>query len=103
MVTGWAVVTMRPSRRRLPRVVSVSCHRWLLPWAALKTCATWRRSEDRRVGKEWRSRWSPYHSKKEDGIRDLTVTGVQTCALPIYDCPGSYRCHATDGCCRGQR
>src|SRR3990167_8379526 len=22
--------------------------------------------------------------KKEDGIRDLTVTGVQTCALPIY-------------------
>src|SRR2546430_8302310 len=27
----------------------------------------------------------------EDGIRDLTVTGVQTCALPIYDdqTPGS--------------
>src|SRR6266567_7423527 len=31
----------------------------------------------------------------EDGIRDLTVTGVQTCALPIWahprgggDCPG---------------
>src|SRR2546427_7974629 len=23
----------------------------------------------------------------EDGIRDLTVTGVQTCALPIYACP----------------
>src|SRR2546430_17094881 len=22
----------------------------------------------------------------EDGIRDLTVTGVQTCALPIYWC-----------------
>src|SRR2546430_15156659 len=22
----------------------------------------------------------------EDGIRDLTVTGVQTCALPIYMC-----------------
>src|SRR2546430_13518550 len=22
----------------------------------------------------------------EDGIRDLTVTGVQTCALPIFDC-----------------
>src|SRR6478736_634722 len=81
------------------------------------------RSEERRVGKECRSRWSPYHYKKkllaaavadyrpaealagkqpkdeqgwtlalepfdfffqaEDGIRDLTVTGVQTCALPI--------------------
>src|SRR2546427_12851659 len=24
----------------------------------------------------------------EDGIRDLTVTGVQTCALPIYDGEG---------------
>src|SRR2546430_17418382 len=23
----------------------------------------------------------------EDGIRDLTVTGVQTCALPISSCP----------------
>src|SRR6478672_6657799 len=97
-----------------------------------------RRSEERRVGKECRSRWSPYHYKKkmhgkarltdahtievdghrvvtadkvliatgstswmpgslpgvehaitffffqaEDGIRDLIVTGVQTCALPI--------------------
>src|SRR3989337_1280336 len=77
------------------------------------------RSEERRVGKECRSRWSPYHYKKElalgtvgavapmlrsppegylfrfrafvhvffqgeDGIRDATVTGVQTCALPIF-------------------
>src|SRR2546430_12191979 len=24
----------------------------------------------------------------EDGIRDLTVTGVQTCALPIFLTPG---------------
>src|SRR2546430_14562134 len=29
----------------------------------------------------------------EDGIRDLTVTGVQTCALPISSpAPGSVRC-----------
>src|SRR2546430_17082423 len=28
----------------------------------------------------------------EDGIRDLTVTGVQTCALPIYP-PGLGRSH----------
>src|SRR2546430_1454062 len=62
------------------------------------------RSEERRVGKEGRSRGAPEHLKKktkensnhaiagevvsfffqaEDGIRDLTVTGVQTCALPI--------------------
>src|SRR5688572_31480505 len=25
-----------------------------------------------------------FFSQAEDGIRDLTVTGVQTCALPIY-------------------
>src|SRR2546430_4408008 len=25
----------------------------------------------------------------EDGIRDLTVTGVQTCALPIFSGPGA--------------
>src|SRR5690348_18486883 len=24
------------------------------------------RSEERRVGKEWRSRWSPYHKKKKE-------------------------------------
>src|SRR2546427_12584322 len=27
----------------------------------------------------------------EDGIRDLTVTGVQTCALPIWDGSGCFR------------
>src|SRR5689334_23453286 len=27
----------------------------------------------------------------EDGIRDGTVTGVQTCALPIWPAPGSLR------------
>src|SRR5215203_6772410 len=26
---------------------------------------TWKRSEERRVGKECRSRWSPYHYKKK--------------------------------------
>src|SRR2546430_12487537 len=33
----------------------------------------------------------------EDGIRDLTVTGVQTCALPISYCCGA------GCCCRGCR
>src|SRR3990167_4485666 len=35
----------------------------------------------------WRARWLTLWSnffQAEDGIRDLTVTGVQTCALPIY-------------------
>src|SRR2546430_7958581 len=28
--------------------------------------------------------WVVFFFQAEDGIRDLTVTGVQTCALPIY-------------------
>src|SRR2546430_17003169 len=31
----------------------------------------------------------------EDGIRDLTVTGVQTCALPICGCRSSGSCACT--------
>ena len=46
------------------------------------------RSEERRVGKECqvrcRSRWSPYHSSRRRHTRCNEVTGVQTCALPIY-------------------
>src|SRR2546427_9217996 len=37
----------------------------------------------------------------EDGIRDLTVTGVQTCALPISS--ASRACSAADGRCRCDR
>src|SRR2546430_7354882 len=34
----------------------------------------------------------------EDGIRDLTVTGVQTCALPILKLPCARRATSTGGC-----
>src|SRR2546430_9935389 len=30
------------------------------------------------------TRWHLFFFQAEDGIRDLTVTGVQTCALPIF-------------------
>src|SRR5689334_14819868 len=58
-----------------------------LGWPILKRSNWMRRarnfrSEERRVGKEGRLRWAAYQA--EDGIRDGTVTGVQTCALPIY-------------------
>src|SRR5688572_31995792 len=36
---------------------------------------------------------SPFFFQAEDGIRDLTVTGVQTCALPIL-CGPRRRRHA---------
>src|SRR5437762_9342883 len=52
----------------------ISC--WISPWCSLcaalsstpsaKGCGTQlQRSEERRVGKECRSRWSPYHYKKK--------------------------------------
>src|SRR5262249_47824825 len=41
------------------------------------------RSEERRVGKEGRCGGSRCCFQAEDGIRDWSVTGVQTCALPI--------------------
>src|SRR2546430_17542153 len=33
-----------------------------------------KRSEERRVGKEWRSRWSPYHYKKKTTAATLPIT-----------------------------
>src|SRR2546427_2183466 len=33
----------------------------------------------------------------EDGIRDLTVTGVQTCALPIWPLAGTPHCRPAAG------
>src|SRR3712207_5273892 len=40
------------------------------------------RSEERRVGKECRSRWSPYHLKKEGASGILGVLGFECCPLP---------------------
>src|SRR5205085_4363441 len=34
----------------------------------------------------WAAATSVFFFQAEDGIRDLTVTGVQTCALPIWSC-----------------
>src|SRR5437879_13334966 len=36
-----------------------------------------RRSEERRVGKECRSRWSPYHYIKKISKKEMTVTGSE--------------------------
>src|SRR2546430_3736149 len=36
------------------------------------------------VGRAWDRRGRFCFFQAEDGIRDLTVTGVQTCALPIW-------------------
>jgi len=38
------------------------------------------RSEERRIGQEWRSRWSPHHTKK---TKPREVTSVKTTANPL--------------------
>ena len=37
-----------------------------------------------RIESEMGGRWSIFFFQAEDGIRDDLVTGVQTCALPIW-------------------
>ena len=51
-----AVVKWARHQPHKPKVV-VSCHTWILAYFHVKNA----RSEERRVGKECRSRWSPYH------------------------------------------
>src|SRR5438874_11927599 len=41
--------------------------------------ATMIRSEERRVGKECRSRWSPYHEKKKRTNRKVAENELQKC------------------------
>ena len=48
---------------------------WLIACVGIPTCI---------------SVWRRFFFQAEDGIRDLIVTGVQTCALPISPLP----CHA---------
>src|SRR3712207_9462484 len=56
--------TSRERRIGVPRRASSSAARWLVTSSAsAPRCPT--RSEERRVGKECRSRWSPYHYKKK--------------------------------------
>src|SRR5438132_14404214 len=55
------------------------CHRWLRGQSACSPDkrAGHERSEERRVGKECRSRWAPYHEKKkreEGGEEDAVRT-----------------------------
>src|ERR1035437_8868711 len=43
------------------------------------------RSEERRVGKECRSRWSPYHYKKKKKNKSKTEHGTRTCSRQHCD------------------
>ena len=42
-------------------LISALVSAFLIPWLKTKIDADKLRSEERRVGKECRSRWSPYH------------------------------------------
>src|SRR5256885_2286558 len=44
-------------------------------------CCWWSWTASRR---RWTNMWISFFFQAEDGIRDYKVTGVQTCALPIY-------------------
>src|SRR6266852_8859556 len=44
-----------------------------------------RRSEERRVGKECRSRWSPYHLKKKKKIKRETIVSIKIIKKTVLD------------------
>src|SRR5437762_4367535 len=60
----------------------------LLAYSLKNECAKWIKSNREKVCKcsSWglSVRVSFFFFQAEDGIRDTSVTGVQTCALPIY-------------------
>src|SRR5688572_33383985 len=53
-----------------------SISRWITASSSWKRFCLFR-SEERRVGKECRSRWSQHHYKKNMGCRDINVSIVQ--------------------------
>ena len=53
--------TMKLNKTRVSMYVTESTTLKALDSRGKTKSASWRRSEERRVGKECRSRWSPYH------------------------------------------
>src|ERR1035441_119746 len=49
------------------------------------------RSEERRVGKECRSRWSPYHSRRRRHTRCLSDWSSDVCSSDLQGMPGKIR------------
>src|SRR5437762_2040440 len=83
LIEDWLFVAERHSDVLLPKKFRIAANRQLRSSSLPPTShVSPLRSEERRVGKESTSRSAPYQA--EDGIRDTSVTGVQTCALPIY-------------------
>src|SRR5437762_12590265 len=80
-------------------VVSVSCAMasWTCTWRT-RCVPPWRsrpslicfRSEERRVGKECRSRWAPYHYKKK--VFKVYVLASVLCAIQIHPFEGNLYC-----------
>src|SRR5436853_7544782 len=67
VLVGCGLLMLKVSRLKLPVI-------WLLVSMWLNTLTKsqiWTRSEERRVGKECRSRWSPYHYKIKKRRRRL--------------------------------
>src|SRR5438874_13831119 len=82
---------MASARKRLtgrtPRGMKINMITTCIPRNAGSDCVGARdlRSEERRVGKECRSRWSAYHYKKKIINRPFTIAQLVTNALATID------------------
>src|SRR5437870_13753183 len=70
------ILLLMPTLNFLPVWFALSLLRFRLPSRLPMMFILWMvammvRSEERRVGKECRSRWSPYHLKKKDDWKDV--------------------------------
>src|SRR3712207_9158429 len=71
-ITDWQTQQISPKERYLQLVEKMQ-------WLARRLQIFGVRSEERRVGKECRSRWSPYHYKKTRVILDLCPSWYPHC------------------------
>src|SRR5256886_5764906 len=72
-------------------------------WSESRASWAWTRPKARCPRPDRTGIFSCFFFQAEDGIRDLTVTGVQTCALPILDKWFDARCKIRRTSANGDR
>src|SRR5437588_11851422 len=75
------ILLLMPTLNFLPVWFALSLLRFRLPSRLPMMFILWMRSEERRVGKECRSRWSPYHYIKREYNEILRQRGSRSWTL----------------------
>src|ERR1039458_7814605 len=87
MSTPSMYISSAPAAGPLPLIMPEACVLLLLPTQLFCTPGIRYRSEERRVGKECRSRWSPYHSSRRRHTRCLSDWSSDVCSSDLGPLP----------------